>query len=109
MIDPSGVKAIISIEQPCTTTLTPAQIAGLAKIPILVMFGDHLADVQGGQANWNTSFGSCQDFFRKASVRCARRCANVALSRDGPQRQQPHADAGQEQPGIGRPDTRLGR
>ena len=32
--------------------LTPAQIATLAKIPTLVMFGDHLGDVQGGFANW---------------------------------------------------------
>jgi hypothetical protein len=67
MIDPSGVKAIISIEQPCTTTLSPEKIALLAKIPILVMFGDHLADVQGGPANWNTSFGSCQTFVKQVS------------------------------------------
>ena len=32
---------------PCATTLTPAQIATLAKIPTLVMFGDHLGDVHG--------------------------------------------------------------
>lgn len=65
MTDPSGVKGIISIEQPCTTTLTAAQIGTLAKIPILVMFGDHLADVQGGPANWNASFGSCQTFVKQ--------------------------------------------
>ena len=65
MIDPSGVKGIISIEQPCTTTLSTAQIGLLAKIPILVMFGDHLSDVQGGPANWNTSFNSCQTFVKQ--------------------------------------------
>ncbi len=67
MIDPSGVKAIISIEQPCTTTLSPAQIGLLAKIPILVMFGDHLSVVQGGPANWNTSFNSCQTFVKQVA------------------------------------------
>ena len=67
MIDPAGIKAIISIEQPCTTTLTPEKIAMLARIPILMMFGDHLADVQGGPANWNTSFGSCQTFVKQVN------------------------------------------
>jgi hypothetical protein len=67
MIDPSGVKAIISIEQPCTTTLSAAKIALLAKIPILVMFGDHLSDVQAGPANWNTNFKSCQTFVKQVA------------------------------------------
>ena len=44
-----------------------AQIALLAKIPILVMFGDHLADIQGGPANWNTSFNSCQTFVKQVA------------------------------------------
>ena len=48
LIDPTGVKGIVSIEMPCTTTLKPQQLATLAKIPTLVMFGDHLGDVQGG-------------------------------------------------------------
>ncbi len=68
MIDPSGVKGIISIEMPCTTTLAAPQLAKLAKIPILVMFGDHLGDVQGGIANWPTSFASCNTFVKQVTA-----------------------------------------
>jgi hypothetical protein len=61
LIDPTGVKGIISIEMPCPA-LTDPQISTLAKIPILVMFGDHLGDVQGGPASWTASFDGCQKF-----------------------------------------------
>ena len=64
LIDPSGVKGIISIEMPCAE-LKPAEIATIARIPTLVMFGDHLGDVQGGPANWNTSFESCNKFVQQ--------------------------------------------
>jgi hypothetical protein len=64
LIDPSGVKGIISIEMPCTA-MTGAQISTLAKIPILVMFGDHLGDIQGGPANWAASFEGCQKFVQQ--------------------------------------------
>ena len=65
LIDPTGVKGIISIEMPCQTNLTAAQISKLAKIPTLVMFGDHLGDVQGGPANWASSMESCQKFVKQ--------------------------------------------
>jgi hypothetical protein len=61
LIDPTGVKGIISIEMPCPA-LTAPQISTLAKIPILIMFGDHLGDVQGGPANWAASFDGCKKF-----------------------------------------------
>jgi len=61
LIDPSGIRGIISIEQPCRA-VSAAEIAKLAKIPTLVMFGDHLGDVAGGPANWAQSFASCQTF-----------------------------------------------
>jgi len=61
LIDPTDIKGMISIEMPCAT-MTPAQISTLAKIPTLVMFGDHLGDVQGGPANWNASYEGCQTF-----------------------------------------------
>ena len=62
LIDPSGIKGMISIEMPCPT-LPADQIAKLAKIPTLVMFGDHLSDMPaGGIANWATSFESCKTF-----------------------------------------------
>ena len=63
MIDPSGVRGIISIEMGCTTDLKPPQLAKLAKIPILIMFGDHLGDVTGRFAStWTNNFDSCQKF-----------------------------------------------
>jgi hypothetical protein len=65
LLDPSGIKGMVSIEMPCPGTLTAPQIATLAKIPTLVMFGDHLGDVQGGPANWAASFESCQKFVQQ--------------------------------------------
>jgi hypothetical protein len=62
LIDPSGIKGIVSIEMPCATDLSAAQIATLAKIPTLVIFGDHLGDVTGGPANWAESFETCNTF-----------------------------------------------
>ena len=62
LVDPTGIRGIVSIEQPCETGLGSAQIATLAKIPTLVMFGDHLGDVRGGPANWAQSFESCKTF-----------------------------------------------
>ena len=59
LIDASGIRGMISIEQPCPT-LSATQIATLAKIPTLVMFGDHLNDVAGGFVNWQTSLDNCQ-------------------------------------------------
>jgi pimeloyl-ACP methyl ester carboxylesterase len=62
LIDPSGIRGLVSIEMPCPK-LTSAQIATIAKIPTLVMFGDHLSDMPaGGVANWAASFESCQAF-----------------------------------------------
>jgi pimeloyl-ACP methyl ester carboxylesterase len=65
LIDPTGVRGIISIEMPCQTNLAAAQLATLAKIPTLIMFGDHLGDVQGGPANWAASFEGCQKFVQQ--------------------------------------------
>ncbi len=66
LIDPSGVRGIISIEMGCTTNLTPAQIKTLAKIPTLIMFGDHLGDVQGFNT-WPMSFDSCNTFVKQVN------------------------------------------
>src|SRR5215831_3100640 len=64
LIDPSGIKGMISIEMPCPA-MTATQIATLAKIPTLVMFGDHLSDVKGGPANWAASYEGCQKFVQQ--------------------------------------------
>ena len=63
MIDPTGVKGIVSIEMGCTTNLSASQLSTLSKIPILVMFGDHLGDVQGRFANiWMENLKTCDTF-----------------------------------------------
>jgi len=65
LIDPTGVKGIVSIEMPCTN-LTPTQLSTLAKIPTLIMFGDHLGDIQpGGPANWQASLEGCEKFVQQ--------------------------------------------
>jgi hypothetical protein len=61
LLDPAGIRGMISIEMPCPD-LSAQQIATLATIPTLVMFGDHLADVQGGPANWAQSFETCEKY-----------------------------------------------
>jgi hypothetical protein len=68
LIDPSGIRGMISIEMPCPADLTDAQIATLARIPTLVMFGDHLGDVQGGPANWATSHESCEKYVQRVKT-----------------------------------------
>ncbi len=62
LTDPSGVKGLISIEGVCTTNLTSQQIATLAKIPTLVIFGDHLGDVPSVSALWLGALQGCQQF-----------------------------------------------
>jgi pimeloyl-ACP methyl ester carboxylesterase len=57
-----GVVGLISIEGFCTTNLTTQQIATLAKIPTLVIYGDHLGDVPSVSALWLGAFQGCQQF-----------------------------------------------
>jgi hypothetical protein len=64
LIDPAGIRGLISIEMPCPDLAAP-QIATLAKIPTLVMFGDHLGDVQGGIANWAQSLEGCEKYVQR--------------------------------------------
>jgi len=67
LLDASGIRGLISIEQPCPA-LTDAQIATLAKIPTLVMFGDHLGDVKGGPANWADSLATCEKYVERVKA-----------------------------------------
>lgn len=67
LIDPSGIRAMISIEQPCPE-LTQAQVTALARIPTLVMFGDHLGDVPPGIVNWKTTYDGCNAYVEKVKA-----------------------------------------
>jgi hypothetical protein len=62
LINPKGIRGNISIEMPCVTNFSAEQLGTLAKIPTLIMFGDHLGDVTGGPANWAQSFATCNEF-----------------------------------------------
>jgi pimeloyl-ACP methyl ester carboxylesterase len=69
MINPVGVKGIVSIEMGCTINLKPDQLATLAKIPILVMFGDHLGDIPGPFGNiWPANLDTCNKFVQQVTA-----------------------------------------
>jgi hypothetical protein len=69
LVDPSGVRGIVSIEMSCRTDMKPAELAILAKIPILIMFGDHLSDVKGPFASvWTNNFGTCEKFAQQVTA-----------------------------------------
>ena len=65
LIDPQGIRAIVAIE-PGTcrgTTFSDAQIARLAGVPTLVMYGDHLAlPTQVTKENWQDRFDDCKAY-----------------------------------------------
>ena len=67
LIDASGIRGMISIEQPCPE-LSDAEIAKLAPIPTLMVFGDYLDAVPGSFVNWQTSADSCQTFVDKVNA-----------------------------------------
>jgi hypothetical protein len=61
LINPTDIKALITIETGCPA-LNSDQIARLAKIPTLVVFGDHLGDVPTMPTMWKERFESCAKF-----------------------------------------------
>jgi hypothetical protein len=62
--DSRAILGIISIEAVCDTALTTTQIATLAKVPTLVVFGDHIEDNQ----NWLDYFSSCKEFVGQVKI-----------------------------------------
>jgi pimeloyl-ACP methyl ester carboxylesterase len=75
LINPTDIKGLITIETGCPTlspqqgpTLTPQQISSLAKIPTLVVFGDHLEDVPAYPNTWKERFASCQQFVQQVNA-----------------------------------------
>ena len=57
-----GLRGLISVEPTgCSAkTLSQQQIATLARIPTLVVFGDHLADVSASLVNWPAALADCK-------------------------------------------------
>ncbi len=67
LINPANIRAVITIETGCPA-LNSQQIASLAKIPTLVIFGDHLADVPSSPIKWQERFDSCQQFVEQVKA-----------------------------------------
>jgi pimeloyl-ACP methyl ester carboxylesterase len=65
--NPGRIRAIIAIEPPgCKAqAYSQRELAQLAKIPILVIFGDHLDAPQKVGLNWNEAFKDCEAFMRR--------------------------------------------
>jgi pimeloyl-ACP methyl ester carboxylesterase len=65
--DPSGLRGLIVTEPgSCNAaTFSSAEIAKLAKIPTLVVFGDHLGDVPKSVVDWPAALSDCQRYVRK--------------------------------------------
>jgi hypothetical protein len=60
----AGLRGLISMEPAscAATTLSKQQIAKLAKLPTLVVFGDHLADVSASVVNWPAALADCEHY-----------------------------------------------
>jgi pimeloyl-ACP methyl ester carboxylesterase len=67
LINPAEIKALITIETVCPA-LSSEQIANLAKIPTLVVFGDHLGDVPSMPTMWKERFDSCGKFVQQVNA-----------------------------------------
>jgi len=67
LINPTDIKALITIETVCPA-LNSDQIANLAKIPTLVVFGDHLGDVPSMPTMWKERFESCGKFVEQVNA-----------------------------------------
>src|ERR1700688_311590 len=67
LINPTDIKALITIETVCPA-LNSQQIANLAKIPMLVVFGAHLGDVPSSPIKWQQRFDNCQQFVQQVKA-----------------------------------------
>jgi hypothetical protein len=67
LINPTNIRAMITIETVCPA-LNAQQIANLAKIPTLVVFGDHLGDVPSSPNMWKERFESCGKFVEQVNA-----------------------------------------
>ena len=63
LIDPAVTRGLVLVEPGrCPATYTPEQIAALAKVPLLVVFGDHRETPTGLPTlpSWQARFEACQ-------------------------------------------------
>jgi len=67
LINPTDIKGLITIETVCPA-LSAEQISSLAKIPTLVVFGDHIEDVTAYPNIWKDRFDSCAKFVQQVNA-----------------------------------------
>jgi hypothetical protein len=58
LIDSTSIRGIISLEAVCNVSMSSKEIATLATIPMLIVFGDHIEH----SVMWGKFFGLCQEF-----------------------------------------------
>lgn len=70
LANPAGVRAMVLLEPGgCRAKVfTDAQIAALARIPTLVVFGDHLDAVTGTAVNWQNQFNDCAAYIARVKA-----------------------------------------
>jgi pimeloyl-ACP methyl ester carboxylesterase len=68
--DPEGISAIVAIEPPgCKATeYSDAEISKLSRLPILVVFGDHLDVRQEFGNSWLPFYQDCQNFVKRVNA-----------------------------------------
>jgi hypothetical protein len=67
LINPADIKGMITIETTCPA-LNSQQISDLAKIPTLVVFGDHLEDIPAYPHTWKERFDACAQFVQQVNA-----------------------------------------
>ncbi|WP_157220437.1 alpha/beta hydrolase family protein [Flavisphingomonas formosensis] len=70
LLHPGGIKGVVAIEPGgCNSDgYSAGQISALAKVPILVVFGDHLDAPQSVGPNWLPFFKDCQAFVARVNA-----------------------------------------
>jgi pimeloyl-ACP methyl ester carboxylesterase len=70
LLKSEGIRGLVAIEPPgCNANVYSAeQISKLSKVPILVVFGDHLDAPQTVGIKWSEAFADCQSFVRRVNA-----------------------------------------
>ena len=69
LLNPNGIKGMISLDTAgCSDTLKPEQLAILARVPILIVYGDNLEGVAAFAAFWKESFDRCNKFVEQVNA-----------------------------------------
>ena len=111
LVDPTVARGLVLVEPGIfPSRYTDEQVKTLAKVPVLVVFGDHRDTPTGigSRPSWQISFDGCQELIArlKAAGGQAQMLDPAATRHQG---QQPHDHAGQEPPADRRPDPEVDR